>query len=313
MNLDLRAANYAQKVKEFEAKYSNFESKVEILPEPKEVNYTGNFLQAKDIWEDIVAKLNTNQFYALSALGGQGSGKSTLGKEFADLAIQNDFKFIYALPEDFLNDIDSWIGKILEDPKEYNCIMLDDLSYSNDMQSRKNQAAFKNVVARIRHLFTEDEEYKDQSGLTSSKVFIIYVTHRLHAAPPMLRNSGSWIFTEMQSADRDDALEVLGRNKELRERLDQIYTFLNQVVFTGAKEGKIKYDLDGKSYNFKWGKQNDPGDGRLMAIFHAGQISIYNTKLPKTKINFNDYRFKRDIEEVENLKFVPGQEVITFG
>jgi len=297
MNMDLHARSMFDKVQAFNEKYANEKVHIdEVIIEEDEENYDGSFLKADDIWEDIIAKLNTNQFYALSALGGQGSGKSTLGKEFAALAILNNFKFVYGLPEDFINDIDTWIKKIIEKPKEFNCIMLDDLSYSNDMQSRKNQAMFKNVIARIRHEFTEAE---DEVNKVSSKVFIIYVTHRLHAAPPMLRNSGSWIFTEMQSADRDDALEVLGKNKELRERLDHIYTFLNKIVFEGAKKGVIKYTLGDKNYSFRWGKQGDPGDGRLMAIFHAGQLSIYNTKLAAIPIDFNDYRFKQEemIEE----------------
>ena len=166
-------------------------------------------------------------------------------------------------------------------------LRIDDLSYSNDMQSRKAQAQLKNVVARVRHRF-------------EGKVFIIYVTHRLHAAPPMLRNSGSWIFTEMQSADRDDALEVIGKNKELRERLDYIYTFLNTQIFEGAKKGFIKYRLDDRTFKFRWGSKENAGDGRLMAIYHAGQLGLYNAKLLKNDFNVNDYRYEKpEVEEAE--------------
>lgn len=303
MSLDLYAQNVNEKIAEFNNKYSILNQViVEDVKEDIHENYDGNFINAKTIWLDIEAKLNTNQFYALSTLGAQGSGKTTLGKEFFEIALKKNFKCVYAIPEDFLHDIDGWIDRILVDPKENNCIMLDDLSYSNDAQTRKNQALFKNVIARIRHKFTENDD--DQQ--LSSKVFIIYVTHRLHAAPPMLRNSGSWIFTEMQSADRDDALEVLGKNKELRERLDQIYTFLNKVIFEGAKKGKIKYTLGDKNYVFNWGRQEAPGDGRLMAVYHAGDISIYNSKLPEKFIDLGDFRYR--VPQIENA-IIPGKEL----
>jgi hypothetical protein len=299
MNLDIIAQSFQSNLQTFHEKWQDYtvnEPEPEVV-EIKEQAYDGSFITAQDVWEDVKAKLDTNQFYAVSALGGQGSGKSTLGKEFFELALGDKFKCIYALPEDFIDDIDGWIERILEDPQEDNLIMLDDLSYASDTQGRKNQAIFKNVIARIRHKFTEAEE----DNKISAKVAIIYVTHRLHAAPPMLRNSGSWIFTEMQAADRDDALEVIGKNKELRERLDEIYTFLNTVIFEGAKKGIIKYVMNEIKYVFKWGKQHDPGDGRLMVIYHAGEINIYNTKLPKRKIDLNSYRYEKpEVEEVDD-------------
>lgn len=303
MSLDLHAASVNNKIAEFNDKYSKLKQVVkEVVDDQVHQKYDGGFINARTIWLDIEAKLNTNQFYALSTLGAQGSGKTTLGKEFFEIALEKDFKCVYAIPDDFLNDIDGWIDRILIDPKENNCIMLDDLSYSTDSQSRKNQALFKNVIARIRHKFTE----KDDDNKVSSKVFIIYVTHRLHAAPPMLRNSGSWIFTEMQSADRDDALEVLGKNKELRERLDLIYTFLNKIIFEGAKKGKVRYTLGDKNYIFNWGRQDAPGDGRLMAVYHAGDIAIYNSQLPKKEIDLKTFRYR--VPEIEDA-LIPGNEI----
>ncbi|QDI73905.1 hypothetical protein HOV56_gp16 [Nitrosopumilus spindle-shaped virus] len=297
MNLDIIAQQFQSKVQEFNSKYDHYEPEPEpVVVESPEIPYDNSFLHVDSVWEDVKAKLDTNQFYALSTVGSQGSGKSNLGKEFFRKALQDKFKCIYGLPEDFIGDIDGWIDRILVDVKEeYEngniieqfCVMLDDLSYSNDAQGRRNQALFKNVISRIRHKFTLFAE----ENKISAKVFIIYVTHRLHAAPPILRNSGSWIFTEMQAADRDDALEIIGKNKELRERLDEIYTFLNTVIFEGAKHGLIKYTLNDKNYVFKWGKQTNPGDGRLMAIYHAGEIGLYNTKYV-SDLNFKQYRYE---------------------
>lgn len=304
MNLDIIAQQYQNKVSEFNAKYDHFEPEPEpVVIVEKDVPYDNHFLQVDSVWEDVKAKLDTNQFYAFSAVGSQGSGKSNLAKEFFKKAVEENFKCVYALPEDFITDIDGWIERILDDVRndfekgikhEEFCIALDDLSYSNDAQGRKNQALFKNAVSRIRHKFTL---FAEENKITA-KVFIIYVTHRLHAAPPILRNSGSWVFTEMQAADRDDALEIIGKNKELRERLDEIYTFLNTTIFEGAKHGIIKYTLNEKNYVFRWGKQTNPGDGRLMAIYHAGEIGLYNTRYV-SDLNFKQYRYELP-DEIED-------------
>ncbi|QDI74084.1 hypothetical protein [Nitrosopumilus spindle-shaped virus] len=305
MNLDVIAQQFKEKVQEFDSKYSSYQPKEEpIIIQKTEIPYDDSFLNVDSVWEDVKAKLDTNQFYALSAVGSQGSGKSNLGKEFFKKALEDKFKCVYGLPEDFITDIDGWIDRILSDiKKEYDsgnfleqfCVMLDDLSYSNDAQGRRNQALFKNVISRIRHKFTLFAE----ENKISAKVFVIYITHRLHAAPPILRNSGSWIFTEMQAADRDDALEIIGKNKELRERLDEIYTFLNTTIFEGAKHGIIKYKLNDQNYVFRWGKQNNPGDGRLMAVYHAGEIGLYNTKYVPD-LNFKQYRYELPDEIEEN-------------
>lgn len=299
MSLDSLAKTFRSQIDDFNARYSYDEVSIRPIQveQVDERNYNDSFVQAKDIWIDAKAKLDTNEFYAVSIVGTQGSGKTNLGSEFAICAMEDRYRLIYALPEDFLNNVEGWIDAIKEqddviDRESYDkgqyCIMLDDLSYSNDQQNRKNQSLLKNAIARIRHRL-------------EGKVFLIYITHRLHAAPPMLRNSGSWIFSEMQSADRDDALEVIGKNKELREKLDQIYSWLQGVIFEGAKSGIVKYELDGKRFTFKWGKKSDAGNGRLMCLYHAAQLVIYNSKLIPYEFNLNDFRVKA-LEKIEEKK-----------
>lgn len=300
MSLNLLAQSFNDLLDEWDKRNEHSPSIQKEIEEIKQTTqkYNDEFIDVNIVWEDILAKLKTNKFCAISALGGQGSGKSTLGMEFVKKALDDGFAFAYALPEDFLNDVDSWVAKVLPlvENNDRICIMADDLSYSTDTVGRKKQAIFKNFVARIRHILGI---YAKERG-KKLQVFIMYVTHRLHATPPMLRNSGSWIFTEMQSADRDDCLEIIGKSKEQRERLELIYSFLNDVIYEGAKKGIIKFTLDGNDYSFKWGTEEDKGDGRLMCIYHAGKLNIYNAKAIKEEIDFEKYRFK--CEEIKDAE-----------
>jgi hypothetical protein len=96
----------------------------------------------------------------------------------------------------------------------------------------------------------------------------------------------------MQSADRDDALEVIGRDKEQRERLERVYTFLSRVSLESANDDRmVKITYHDKDYKFKWGDKTDPADGRIMAIYHGGKVKLFHAKDEETDINFNDYRF----------------------
>lgn len=278
MSLDILAIRTRQLIDEYEQR--QYPTKIHKQDSQEIVTPQNAFLTINEIWTDAMAMLETNEFFALSVVGPQGSGKTSIAQQFAKKAQENEFKLVYALPQDFLNDVDGWVNRTLDDPRARNCLILDDLSYSMDTQNRKNQAMLKNVVSRFRHIYR-------------GQVFVIFITHRLHAAPPMLRNSGSWIFTNMQTADRDDAVEVVGKSKEVKERLERIYNFIAKVTIKGARDGVIKFALDGYQHAFKWGKKNDLGDGRLMAIYHGGELKIFNSKLPSKLINFDLHRYKK--------------------
>ena len=241
------------------------------------------FLNVDDIWEDGKAMLETNQFFALSIVGSQGSGKTSIARQFAQKALEEEFKIVYALPDDFVKDVQGWSDRTLETVSDKTCIILDDLSYAIDMSSRKNQSLLKNIIARLRHIY-------------QGQIFIIFITHRLHATPPMLRNSGSWIFTNMQSADRDDSIEVIGKHKEIKERLELIYQFIAKSTIDGAKDGFITFNLADNDYNFIWGKKDNPGDGRLMAIYHSGKLKIFNSKMDEVDIELQEYRYPAPLE-----------------
>lgn len=259
--------NSAEKINEIDL--SN-----EIIENPLE-----SLLNTSQLWNDGYGLVKLNEFYALSLVGSQGSGKTSIAKQLATFAKENDFRIIYAMPDDYMPDVNSWLNMATVESRAKTFIILDDLSYFSDAQARKQSALVKNMVARVRHIF-------------KGQIFMIFITHRLHATPPMMRNSASWIFTNMQSADRDDALEVIGRDKEQRERLERVYSFLSRASLEGANENRmVKINYHDKEYNFKWGDKHNAGDGRIMAIYHGGKMKLFHSKDIETSINFDDYRF----------------------
>lgn len=278
MSLELFAKDF-ERIRNLYNNYYFSQKNIEEQPfeEPRDI--LDVFIKIDRLWNDALAVINANQFYAISLVGPQGSGKTVIVSEIARRALENDFKVVYALPDDFINDVKGWIKKTINNPKPKNCLIIDDLSYVLDMQSRKNQALIKNLVSRFRHVF-------------GGQLLVVYVTHRLHAAPPMLRNSGSWIFTAMQSADRDDAREIIGRNKTIRDRLESIYEFISYISVQGAKNGHIKFYVDDREIEFVWGTKENHGDGRLMVCYHGGELNIFNSKITGDELDLEKYRFK---------------------
>lgn len=281
MSLDLLIKHF----NEIRARYNNYyfpQEKIEQENEKtEEKSVLDGFVTIDKIWQDANAVLNANQFYAISLVGPQGSGKTSIVREIIKKCLKNDFKVIYALPDDFIDDVKDWVRRTIENPRLKNCIIIDDLSYTIDMQTRKNQALIKNLVSRFRHVY-------------GGQLLVIYVTHRLHAAPPMLRNSGTWIFSAMQSADRDDAREIIGKSKTMRDRLDAIYRFIAKVSVEGAKNKFIKFTLNGTEILYRWGTNEDSGDGRLMACYHGGVLSVFNAQISRGEIDLEKYRYRKE-------------------
>lgn len=286
MNLESLAYNYRQTNELYEKlHFSKLKNEsFDVVEEKKTMRFNASFVTAEQIWNDAVSVLGANQFYAISIVGPQGSGKTTIAEEIAKRAKADDFKLVYALPDDFLPDVNTWVVKAVDEPRAKNCLIIDDLSYSLDMQPRKVQALIKNLVSRFRHVF-------------GGQLLVIYITHRLHAAPPMLRNSGTWIFSAMQAADRDDAREIIGKSKEMKDRLEALYYFISKVMIDGPKHRTIKFVLGDHEMSFKWGTKEDPGDGRLMACFHSGRLNVFcSKKVEGSVMDLNVYRFAKGVE-----------------
>lgn len=267
LRLDLLGKHYQQ---HFAEKSLPQEKKEE---EVKETVFKNPFLLANDIFQDVIPSVISDEFYAISLIGGQGKGKTYSANLFATLGAQAGFLVIYGKAEDILDHMVSWVEEVRERIKKHGspkvCFVLDDMSYSTGMISSKKAATFKHFVGDIRHVF-EDIFGKIQ-------IFMIYISHRYHSVPPMLRTSASWVFASMLPEDRADALKLIPKQKEELEKLDRFYSFLYNASTRGPKEITLFFeDSNGVTYPFKWGMKEDPGNGRLMLIFHAGVMRLFN-------------------------------------
>jgi predicted phosphatase len=283
MSMDILAKSYQQIVNMYNSMYFAPPKTDEVIVE-KQSKYTiDSFVNIDKIWNDALAMLEANQFYAISIVGPQGSGKTSIASEIMRRSLAANFKVVYAQAVDFIDDVEGWIDRVTENPRAKNCLVIDDLSYAVDMQSRKNQAIIKNLVAKFRHVF-------------GGQLLVIYITHRLHAAPPMLRNSGSWIFSAMQTADRDDARKVIGNTKSMKDRLEVIYKFISEVSIEGVKNGIVRFYLGDDEVLFRWGTKENHGDGRLMACYHGGKLDIFHSQIKDEELDLEKFRCKKPIQ-----------------
>jgi len=274
-------------MKYYKEYFANCQPEIKKQEEQIEEIITKNpFLLAEEIFADVSPTVDSNKFYAISLVGSQGGGKTFSATEFATLAQREGYLVIYGKAEDILVDLQGWIDKVKELILEHNdprvCFVLDDMSYSSGTISTKAAAKFKHFVADIRHVF--------KKVLGTIQILMIYISHRYHSLPPMLRNSGSWIFASMLNEDRADALKLIPNQKEQKTILESIYVFLSKVTQDGPKHTNLSFTYGGTEFNFKWGRQEDPGDGRLMMCFHHGELRIFNPKKIENMIDLEEHR-----------------------
>lgn len=254
----------------------------------EELVFRNPFKTAEEVFDDILPAVESNEFYAISYVGSQGHGKSHSAAGFATLALKKGFLVIYAKAADIFPDLQGWIAKVKELLKEHGnpkvCFVYDDMSYSTGTVSSKAAAKFKNFIADMRH------EFEQVFG--TIQILILYISHRYHSVPPMLRNSATWIFASMQPEDRLDAMKLIPNHKEQKDKLEAIYMFLSKVTQDGPKYVNLKFSIGGNEFNFRWGKKGDPGDGRLMMSFHRGELRIFNAKQLEGQIDLEDHRIK---------------------
>lgn len=300
MSLDLLAAytrRYIESKSRYNEKIIEPEKKIEPLAKP--------FITIEDIFNDAMPQVESDNFYSFSFVGSQGKGKSYTASLLGTYAEQRDFLVICGKAEEILPNKDAWVEQVKELIREngtiYLCLILEDFSYSLGTISNKKQSEFKHFVGDIRHVF--------EKVLGKIKILMIYISHRLHSLPPMLRNSGTWIFASMLPEDRADAIKLIPKQKEERDRLEILYKFLQDVATEGPKHESISFKLGEANYQFRWGKDGSPGDGRLYMIFHGGKLKILQSKAIENMIDIEDRRLlivstpeKTDKERYEEIK-----------
>lgn len=277
----------------------------------EEVVFKSPFVTAKEIFDDVLPSLESNEFYSISYVGGQGNGKSTSAAEFVTEAEDAGYLGIYGKAEEMLIDLPQWIEKakklIKDHPEPKACIVLDDFSYSTGTVSAKVAAKFKHFVGDIRHVFEE----KDERGkvIFHPKIFIIYISHRYHSVPPMLRNSPTWLFVTGEPEDKADAMKLIPRLKTERDKLEVMISFLSNVTSDGPKLKDLDFHFGDKTLHFRWGDSKDFGDGRLLMLIHHGTLKIFNARKSENHVDLEDYRIKytprpeptpEEIEEKKN-------------
>lgn len=299
MSLELFAQHYRKLGEEYEEKFNTEKIEVVTINEPEVVK--NPFLTLKDIYDDAIPSVKFNKFYSVSLIGSQGFGKTDAAITLASFAASDGFLVIYAKAEDFMEERGLWEEQVKQKIKEHGkiqvCFIMDDMSYSTQTVSSKKSANFKHFIADIRHVL--------EPVLGDIEVFMVYISHRLHSLPPMLRNSGTWIFASMLPEDRADAMKLIPKSKEERERLDNMFQFLQQVQSIGPKKTSFQLNLGDKSFDFKWGKKEDPGDGRLMMVSHAGHMKILQSKPPENRIDLEATRIRPiTLDNIEEEKHI---------
>lgn len=277
--------------------YYNEKQEIQVLEEEPTIDeyIEPRFLHSEDIFNDILPVVESNEFGGLSLIGGQGNGKSFSASEFATLSEDEGFLIIYGKFEDVMVDLPAWKERvkeaIIQHGNERLCLVLDDMSYSSGMISARKAATWKNFIGDIRHQF---ENVLGQG--IRPRIFLILISHRYHSVPPIMRNSMSWVFASMNSEDRQDAQKLIPKSKEELEKLDNLYKFFLNVSSAGpqmAKEGKpLQFNFSGNKMNFLWGTNANPGNGRLMIIYHKGEMKLFNPRKINNMIDLEQYRFK---------------------
>lgn len=301
-NYNLLANMFAEHFKNQQPQLTQQEIIEEQHPIPKKIK----FLTAKELFDDMYPSILANEFHGLAYIGGMGQGKTSSAEEVVTHAKEKGFLIIYCKIEDVM-DIDDmtpkekkqrgpdkmtiWKEAVKQKIKEHGrkeiCFITDDMSYGTGMVSTKKSSQWKHFVGDIRHQFSNvlGEGIKP-------KVFLVSISHRYHSTPPIMRNASSWIFASMKAEDRLDAQKILPKNKEIFQRLDEFYSFMQEVTAEGPKTGMVKLSLHGVTQDFAWGNKENPGDGRIMVIYHEGELLLYNPKTPENRIDLEKCRIK---------------------
>lgn len=269
--------------------------------EAKEETFDLNILKAEDVFKTILPVIDSDEIFIMNYLGKQGSGKSESAAEFGTISKEHGFLLIYGKAEDIMIDLPQWIekvsAKIIEANTKYIFFCLDDWSYATGTVSSQKSARWKHFVGNIRHEF-KDILFKGYKP----HIFLIFISHRYHSVPPIMRNSATWIFSSMESQDREDAQKLVTKNKEQLMRLDEVYQFVKEATSLGPVHKNLTFYKNDAKSTFRWGTKEDYGDGRITMIYHQGNIELFNPRKKENRIDLEDYRIKYVPPTAEELE-----------
>lgn len=251
--------------------------KPQIVESVKKKDPLESMVTPLKVWTRIEEILKMNRFSQLNLVGTPGSGKTQTAKEFIQLAIASGFeKAIYAQPEDLLKNsenigesIDLWIEKATLRKYKKVVIFLDDWSYLSQMLPKIQAGHLKNIVTRLRKIFTED-----------GQVFLIIACHHINAIPPIMRDVSTWIFTTLNVGSKTEVKKSLGFGTNKSLNFDGYFAFIERLSILGQTKKQVKFQLPDSNevINFRWGSNEEKGDGRIFLLIFANYPHLIHVK-----------------------------------
>lgn len=223
-------------------------------------------LEAEELWQEIKPQIESSDFYQIVINGSQGSGKTTTAKELAHHAHSDGFYPIYSSAFDILTAPVTFVQQAAQNPTKKVCIVMDDMSYAMGALSSKTQSKLKNFIGMLRHALNEGGSVKPQ-------IFLIVITHLNTGVPPILKNSNVWIFSKPTPQEYDYMIKIVGRKRELRQKLEIIFEFVKNIQAAAKPGEKLELGMYGYNYEFVWNLE-----GRLAMIIKNGEAQVYHSQ-----------------------------------
>lgn len=252
--------------------------------EAKTVNKLKLMVEPEELWEEIKPQVDSSEYYLLMINGSQGSGKTTIAKNFAHLAHNDGYYLLYSSAFDLIDAPMAFIDKGKGHDKV--CIIIDDVSYALGATSQKSQAKVKNFFSLIRHAL-------------KARIFVIVITHITTGVPPVFKNSNTWIFSAPTTQENDAMVKIVGRKKQLRDQLQQMFDAVKEIRAAVSQSEVIEFTMYGQPFKFHWDV-----DGRISLIIKNGEATMYHSK----KVECNQCRFIGENVQVKERHYQNTEE-----
>ena len=234
--------------------------------EPSTVENIQIIVEANQLWGEMKPQIESDEFFQLMIDGRPGSGKTTIAREIAHLAHTDDYFSLYESGFDVLDAPASLVQKARESGKNKFCIVLDDISYTLSASSGTMQSKFKSFFTMLRHAL------KKNPG-DVIHILVIVIAHFTTAVPPILKNSGIWIFTKPSTQEYDQMIKIVGRSKKLRGQLEHMFNAIVAIQSEVKPNESFEFNMYGQPFQFTWNV-----DGRLSLILKNGEPMIYHSR-----------------------------------